>query len=290
MRILVSYRGAPRIRGWETGAMVARAFRRLGHDVSEYAKVYERGEWVEPCANTGESYDLHVYMEMNDSEPQYLELSGIDADQRVAWFFDVSYNPPFYKQLADAMEFDWVFSANPLYGVNHFGRSCSFLPYAADPELHFREISGSYAATAALVGTERPERRRLIDAVDRLAGGALLISDVFKEDYVNALAASSITINENPPAGRGLLNMRTFEAPAAGSILLCQEGDYIDRCLTPGIDVLTYRDAAELVGQCQNVQQNPQDFEDMRRRCQERVMEDHTYDCRAQEILDLLGL
>lgn len=299
VRILVSYRGAPRIRGWETGAMVARAFRRLGHEVDEYARTYEDTKWV---ARDGmpevfhpgysdyvrqQSYDLHVYMEMNDPEPQYLNLRNIDADKRVGWFFDTSYYPHQIKNIANAMSFDWVFSANPNFGQDFFGPRTSFLPYAADKEHHWRPLDTSRELSVILVGSDRPERRKLIRTLNKVGVEAHLISGVFKEDYVDALASADIVVNENPPEGRGLLNMRTFEAPAAGALLVCQEGDYIERVLTKGVSVLTYTSPADLVGICKSL--GPEVVYKTRAEGQNRVMEDHTYDNRAQEMLDVLG-
>lgn len=295
MRILVSYRGAPRIRGWETGAMLARAFRRLGHSTIEYGKIYEvnkwlpgEPDWTEPhSAISVDEFDLHVFMECNDPEPQYVGLRNVKVGKRVGWFFDTSYYPHMIQNVANAMSFDWIFSANPNFGQNFFGPRSSFLPYAADKELHFRPLDTERNMQVALVGSDRPERSKLINTLKKAGLDARLIHGVFQEAYVDALASTYIVVNENPPAGRGLLNMRCFEAPAAGALLICQEGDHIERVLTRSMSVLTYSSPADIVAICKSL--GPEDVNKIRAAGQNRVMEEHAYDHRAQEILDVLG-
>ena len=41
MQIIVSYRGVTHVHGFETGACLSRALRRLGHSVYEYGKFYD---------------------------------------------------------------------------------------------------------------------------------------------------------------------------------------------------------------------------------------------------------
>ena len=102
--------------------MLARAFRRLGHDVFEYAKMYERDEWlpykegqelqapiVPHTSLLSGNYELHIYCEMNDPDPQYEWLRDVNAAQRVGWFFDTSYYPQHILGIARHFRFDKVF-------------------------------------------------------------------------------------------------------------------------------------------------------------------------------------
>lgn len=288
--------------------MVARAFRHLGHEVAEYAKMYESNWWVAPSniLNNGVSttidatcggyefvepymrgeFDLHVYMEMNDPEPQYTNLREVRAEKRVGWFFDISYCPDPTLRLCDHMQFDHVFCANPDF-LPRFAQPASFLPYAADSKLHVRDIADEHPIFYGLVGSKRGDRKKLVSTLQKVGVRAELISDVFKTDYVDTLARCAVSINQNPPEGRGLLNMRTFEAPAAGSVLLCQDDDHIDEVFLPGVECITYQDTGSLVSICQNF--GTRDFINMRKAGQERVLNHHLYEHRAQEILDVMG-
>lgn len=283
MKIVVSYRAAPRIRTWETGAMIAGVFRDLGHEVIEYAKVYESQEWVSylKC----DSPDLLIWCECGDPSPQYLELKSLRCP-KFYWAFDVSYNPRFHKNLCNAMQFDWIFSANVNYQANFFGPKTSWLPYAADKRRHFRSLRSPKVMDVALVGSERPDRRKLINILRAANIDAQLISGVFKEDYIDALANAKIVINENPADGRGLLNMRFTESMAAGSCLLTQRGDGEDRVGTENVHFACYSTQDEAIAKCHLLLEQ----EDLRLRIAEAgqnlMSEAHTYHNRAKTILE----
>lgn len=284
MRILVSYRGAPRIRGWETGAMVAEAFRRLGHEVHEYARIYETQDWVQN-GTLPESYDLILNMECNDPEPQYFELTKIGAKKRAVWHFDTSYYVD--QALTHISQYapDHVFFANSKF--REFGwDNTSWLPYAADPRF-IRPLSHEKTIDVGLVGSDRPERRTLIDFLEKHGIKAQLISGVFTDDYIDALASCRIVINENPKQGKGLLNMRTFEAPAAGALLLSGDIDHIGEVLSP-LESAAYGHMVGAVHACEALLSDPVALIKKSQRGQRRIESDHMYDHRAQEILDVL--
>lgn len=309
MKILVSYRVAPRIRGWETGSMVAAAFRRLGHDVDEYAREYESNKWLcrgyedqemifpyndcpwkeiiewTPDRVHATEYDLVLNMECNDPEPQYFELTQVKTEKRAVWHFDTSYYQITAFNHITNYEPDHVFFANDNFRDYHFKNS-SWLPYAADPRF-FRPLDTEKTIDVGLVGSDRPERRRLIDFLEKNGVRAQLISGVFKEDYIDALASCRIVINENPPAGTGLLNMRTFEASAAGTALLSSD-ECCNAVLIPGSETLIYTNAVSAVDHCRVLLSDPVGLIEMSKRGQGTIRERHMYDHRAQEILDVL--
>src|SRR6185436_16007295 len=102
MKIVVSYRGAPRIRGWETGAMVAKAFRQLGHDVVEFGNIYQTSQRLPPNSDAmWDEADLWLYCEMNDADPQYHELNTFSVRKTACWLFDTSYYNDRCKSIVD---------------------------------------------------------------------------------------------------------------------------------------------------------------------------------------------
>ena len=231
MKILVSYRAIPQSPGWATGDMAVKALRELGHDVTVYAKKYELDEWVEGRPSTLEldTYDLLLFMECNDGEPQYIELKNVRARKKVCWLFDTSYYPDQCKNLVDFFFFDEIFLANPLtidqyktWGYDNV----HYLPYACDPELHYRPYSkAGKKRDVALIGSVRADREELQRDLLERGLNMELISGSFREKYIDDLAETSIIVNQNPDAGRGLLNMRWFETQAAGSVLFSEHED-----------------------------------------------------------------
>lgn len=286
MKILVSYRQAQRINSWETGHFVSSALRDLGHEVTEYGFMYETNQWFcDKDAVLKEHYDLLLWMECGDPSHQYTELRSLKCP-KFYWGFDVSYNPHFHKNLCNAMQFDWIFSANVEYQANFFGPQCSWLPYAAYQTKHFRSVNTPKVMDVVLVGSDRPDRRQLISALRRQDINAELISDVFKEAYIDTLASAKIIINQNPEAGKGLLNCRFWETMAAGSCLLTQRSDGEDRVGRENEHFAAYSGSDEAVFKCRFLLEQ----EDLRLKIalagQSLVIAGHTYHHRAEAILE----
>ncbi len=286
MKILVSYRGAPRIRGYETGAMLAKAFRSLGHEVDEYAKIYERPEWVALRDVFSNEYDLQVYMECNDGEPQYAELKHITTKRRVGWLFDIDMTPDYYLQLADYMKFDHCYVANTDFVNGNFACSASYLPYAADMELFGRPLDTPKWIDVCLVGSDRPERRELIKNLNKNGIGAELICDVFKKDYFNVLAGSKIVVNDVAGGGANLLSMRAFEAPAAGAMLLQAATPALKDVFEVGVCCEAFHDQESLVALAKHYIENDEQRKLVAANGQYWVANHHTYVNRAQKILN----
>lgn len=286
MKILVSYRGAPRIRGWETGAMLARAFRNLGHEVYEHATIYESKprEWVmDPNNSFQHEFDLHVFMEKNDGEDQHLGLKAINTQRTVAWLFDTSMNDRFYEDIVTYMDFDHVYCGNPDFIKGHKNRS--YLPYAADKTLFYRSPDTPKTIDVCLVGSDRPERRKLIKSLQKDGVNAELISGVFKEDYINTLAASKIVVNDLAGGGANLLSMRTFEAPAAGALLLQAISSSIYGILEDGVTCATFHSEESLVSSARFYLNSEEDRKRVTSNGQYWVLNHCSYENRAKEIL-----
>lgn len=295
MRILVSYRGIPQSPGWATGDFVVKAFRDLGHECEPYAKFYQRHLWVENQNQYDDEYDLLLYLECNDGDPQYTELSSVRARKTACWLFDTSYYPDHLVGLQNQFKFDVQFIANPL-DVDRFSHSFH-MPYACDPRLHFRSLQ-SLPGTApsvpqtcqvALIGSDRKDRRALQQELGKSGVDLDLVSGVFREQYIDALAASEFVINQNPDAGAGLFNMRQFEAPAAGSIIFTEGRDYDanEGEFEHMVNCVVYRNTDDIVRYICDLESDPDRKEKLRSTGQSHVLQHHTYEARCKEILEL---
>lgn len=288
MRILVSYRGIPQSPGWATGDMVVKAFQELGHEVYPYAKYYQKNDWVEGRPLLDEKdWDLILFMECNDGDPQYPELKITRARKTACWLFDSSYHADRYKKLVDYFRFDHLFLANPItiqeYKVWGY-ENVTYLPYACDGELHGRSLQRPKTRDVVLVGSIRDDRRNLALELARLGIELELVGDVFREDYIDALASAKIIINQNPTAGRGLLNMRFWETPAAGSFVLTEEADYSQQPINLR-NGYPYNGTEELAGACQKLLADEETLTTLTAICQRNVLTNHTYKSRCEAIL-----
>jgi len=293
MKILVSYRGIPQSPGWATGDMVVKAFRALGHEAYPYAKYYQENRWVEgkPLLDEHE-WDLVLFMECNDGDGQYPELRIVRSRKTACWLFDTSYHLDRYKGLVDYFGFDYIFLANPLtiseYKVWGY-KNVTYLPYACDRDLHARPLEYSKTRDVALVGSVRDDRVALVSELANHGVNMELIGGVFREEYIDALASSRIIVNQNPDAGRGLLNMRFFEAPAAGSILFTERCDF-----GPNYDAghvrkaHTYEGPVDLALQIKQLLQEPEHLDVVAAYDQGIALEFNLYENRCQSILETI--
>jgi spore maturation protein CgeB len=291
MKILVSYRGIPESHGWATGDMLSRALVALGHDVVPYGNYYRTRDQLgrEPNERKLErTYDLIIFMECNDEEPQYLELKEYAARTKtkiVGWFFDNTYYSDHLSHLIELFRFERIFLANPLE-LRRFKGSL-YLPYACDQELHGRTLDQTAATDLALFGSVRPDRLLLIEKLRKAGLDAQLLGGIFREEYIQRMSQTRMTVNQNPRKGAGLLNMRTFEAPAAGSLLLLEERDFrANRSVFLEEEAcVPYSSVGNLAKKARILLNDPSRLLDLRRRGQSFFLERHTYLHRARELL-----
>jgi spore maturation protein CgeB len=137
----------------------------------------------------------------------------------------------------------------------------------------------------ALIGSDRSDRRQLARDLDRYGIELELISGVFREQYIDTLASAKIVVNQNPAEGRGLLNMRWFETPAAGSLIIGEESDRTAN--SPFKDIgIGYVNVCDLAAECDYYLSNPEELKKKTKQLQDHVFQHHTYENRCQQILD----
>lgn len=290
MKVLVSYRAIPQSPGWATGDMVAKAFEELDCDVYRYAKKYEKDTWLEdPETLLRDRYDLVVFMECNDGDRQYAELKNISTRKAVTWTFDNSYYGDKLLGLINSLGFDHNFVANPL--IQPDIPNSSYLPYACDPELHSRKYYDYHKCMDfCLPGSIRPDREQLKKEFRHSSLQLCLVSDTFREDYITILHQSSAIVNQNPTEGTGLLNMRFFEAPAAGALILTENRDLLANPISmiEPLHCYGYDDYVSLIDLCEYLSDNPDEIKNATLAGQEEVLLHHTYRNRCEKILEIL--
>jgi spore maturation protein CgeB len=294
MKILVSYRGIPQSPGWAVGDMVITALRDLGHEAHPYAKYYQKNDWVKTRPMLDDhDWDLILYVECNDADQQYTELRITRARKTACWLFDTSYHEDRYQSLVNYFGFDHLFLANPLtiqqYKVWGY-KNVHYLPYASDSKLHVRSLEHPKTHDVVLVGSVRDDRRTLIAQLREGGINAELIGGKFREEYIDTLAAARVVVNQNPEIGRGLLNMRFFEAQSAGAILLTEDSDRqhnhlvsLEKATEGSIGYDSMNDLMFLAREAL------EDSEGRQKHCewaQTNILTNHTYHNRCQQILE----
>jgi hypothetical protein len=290
VNIVVSYRGIPHSRGRETGACIARAFRRLGHSVYEYGNYYKTSQRIRDEAVPLET-DLLVYCECNDGDPQYEELKNLKAHKKVYWDFDISYHPARTMTFIMRMKFDAIFYANRLFGTSlkKLWHHSYFLPYAIDDEYHRKisEVNKEY--DIGLCGSPYGIRMNYLDTLNRAGLKAKIFNGIYGVDFIRLINSFKIHLNINPSSGRGLLNARVWETTGCGTLLLTQQEDFIELFFENGKHILTFSDINDCINKSKKLLADDDARESIAQAGYALVHEQHTYVNRAQTILKTLS-
>ncbi len=190
-------------------------------------------------------------------------------------------------RLSMARHFDIVFLAQKAHmdAFREAGiENVHWLPLACSPELHATATYGERQYDVAFVGSmgaQDVRRLELLDRVkERFPNG--VIGQFWPEEMARIYAESKIVINIS--ANRDL-NMRVFEAMAAGALLVTDEADGLTDLFTEGRHLAVYHNDDELIATIERYLKDDRVRERIAAAGQELVLEQHTYERRVEEML-----
>ncbi|MBX7255367.1 MAG: glycosyltransferase [Candidatus Hydrogenedentes bacterium] len=115
------------------------------------------------------------------------------------------------------------------------------------------------------------------------------------EEFAKIVAASKINLNLHSSATHNgvdphcdAINPRVFEIAACGGFQLCDPCRGLDTLLDPETELPVYRDLPELRALIDRFLESPEERQAFADRARSRVLRDHTYEKRAQQMLDLI--
>jgi len=288
MRILVTYRqNQGPGQGWETGAALVRALRRLGHDAYPYGTVYQTSQ---PMADEAPwTPELILFCECGDGDRQYIEFAARSCPMAM-WLFDTGRSEDYrahHKELIDHFKPELLFLAN--LDELAFFPEAHYLPYGVD-ETQFKP-TGATKFGAAIIGSAFEKRARFAEAI-----GVEVRQTQTGQRYVDEISKLNVHVHHTNSGGAGLLVMRYWETLATGTLLLCPSDAAVKRHFKDGVHLVTYsktrhhsevRDCQRrlrilLSDPCKNLRQRI--AEDGRA----AILAAHTYRHRAEEILSYL--
>jgi len=226
----------------------------------------------------------------------------LHVDSGAAWYFprgiarlacttacyliDVHIQPK--AQLARAMHFDYAFSAQRDFVtvLRHAGHpQAHWLPLACDSAIH-KHYDGPMRYDVGFVGvTSRGyERRRAI--LERVAQRHT-VSDYTQraspKEMARIYSASRVVFNCSL---HGEINMRVFEGPATGALLVTDRvGGGLDDLMTDGVHALMYDDDNEAVALIEKVLADDDYRQTLAVQGAAHVHAHHTYDRRVETLL-----
>ena len=181
---------------------------------------------------------------------------------------------------------------------------------AADPDFHHpydlsAEEKVAYTCDVSFVGTLIPahlysRRAQALSALRAFDLGIWSVHDVpaelrrhvrgkaLGESMLRVLSAAKLTINTHGNFMHYGGNMRLFEAAGVGTLQLTDDLPGIRQWFTPGENIITYRDEADLREKVAYYLKHDAEREAMAQRAREHVCAHHTYDQRVQRFENLL--
>lgn len=182
---------------------------------------------------------------------------------------------------------------------------------AMDPDFHFpRRLNArqraDLACDLAFVGTLLPphiygERVRALAALRDFDLRIWSIHDLppvlrpflrgeaLGEPMLEILSAAKLTVNPHGQTMQYGGNMRLFEAAAVGTLQITDDRPGVYEWFTPGENILTFRDEADLRDKVAWFLAHDDEREEMARRAREHVLAHHRYDQRVERIEALLA-
>ncbi len=236
------------------------------------------------------------------------------------WFVENYRHLTYWQQMAPGYDYWFVFQQGAcLDAFRQAGaRQVSFLPMAADPELHrpmalSDEERRTYGADVSFVGAGYPNRRHLFPALLRrpwsfkLWGnewdGADELRSVLQlngaridtDTCMKVFNATAINLNLHSTTGAGLdpqadfVNPRTFELAACGAFQLVDFRSQLPDFFTER-EMLSFRNFEEVPGLVGQWLGDPAARQAMATDARARVLSAHTYVHRMRDLLGQIGL
>lgn len=284
-----------------SGRYIARAFRRLGHDVKTVGpstgnqiwgiEVEDKHIW-QPDIETSIEHSPHsphvgrVLNTLSDTgwEPGLI----VTADSAFTLQGDtvvphIVYGVDNHVRDYQIGEWDYKFFAHSK-GTRMDDSNTHWLPCAYDPEIHVNKTPfyerPMHGAMIAVMYTPRQELIEKLASEFRIVAGMGPLFEEYADNYNMALASICLSV-------AGDAAQRVFEAAAMGNIILS------DRChdfgklgLVPGEHYLEYSNPDEAALQLQHLIDGPQERIAKMIELTSEWAKEHTWDARCQTILD----
>lgn len=244
-----------------------------------------------------------------DLSPAAVAAMRRDRIEVALWFPDAVCN--LGRQLMLAAPYTAVFFKDPLL-VRRLRDMLDipvfYLPQACNPHRHRPLVEAGNSRTVVVVGNVYPSRlmvlRRLYAAGvplrvygppvpawarDSLPAHLHAGRPVFREEKARVFRGAAAVLNNLHPAEMHGVNLRLFEATAAGAAVLCEQRPVLPELYDPETEVLPFGDFAELVDRALDLVADPGLTRKIGDAASRRAHTEHTYQHRLPAILEKLA-
>lgn len=229
----------------------------------------------------------------------YQILDNFPNIPRVGWAGDLFGENE--KERADYLDVLFCSDTGYLKNTGHFKCESLYLPLCAD-ETVFVNRHLPRTLPPFFAGIANPLRNRYLNAVREkcLIYGAgwpkmpqhevhnhKLTHQEIQEFINKTQAPINLTFSKNIVNG---LNFRIFEVSCCGGLILINEMPDLHLCYTIGQEAVVYHTPEELDAVIQDIVAHPKKYEKIANAGYERTLQDHTYEKRLKQMLEILKI
>ncbi|MFN3821489.1 MAG: glycosyltransferase, partial [bacterium] len=274
--------------------------------------------WTEALA-VEKRLDLVFFLAQAPVKRELLTLLRRRRITTAFWFVEDFRTFSYWREWAHLYDHFFVIQEEPFISIlkNRGVKSVHYLPLAADPTIHrpihlTEEEKNRFGSPISHVGIGYRNRRQIFTALADLpfkiwgdewkgAGGVehLLQENsrrLNEEETVKVFNASLINLNLHSSSFHNginpdgdFLNPRTFEICGCGGFQLVDYRHLLPRHFQPGKEVIVYRTLEELQLAIKHYLQSPEERETIAQAGKMRVFQEHTYDHRILEAIEIMG-
>jgi len=228
-------------------------------------------------------FDLHIRVDYGIDRP-----FAVDLKPSVYYAIDTHIDPDWRVAMAKEADFDYIFCAQKLgTKLDWHTDKVFWLPLACDPEVHCIPNKMQKIHDICFVGSVQPswqyKRVQRLDKLFKQFPNFYFGNKYFRE-ITKKYAESRIVFNS---AHSTDINMRVFEAMCSGSFLLTDKQEWHD-LFVPGVHFDDYTDK-DMIDKVIFYLYDEEKRERIAEAGKKLVLEKHTYEHRAKEILKICG-
>ena len=260
-----------------------RSLGRLGHECAVWGLGHDN--FSIPFNDMSKDFDVVLSLENYDTgwHPSINGFKGL----KVFWSIDSHCALSLHLEHCKKSKYDLLLNSTEAYIERYRGlvSSAVWFPNAYPSDLIFPCPSTERSHTVGFCGSSIPQRNALIDVIDKtitVKRDTFVIGD----DMVKALSSYKIAFNYNIADD---INYRTFEATAAGAMLLTNYTPNLEKLFEIGKEVMTYSSVNDLIDKIAYYAMQDEERSIIASKGAVRSRSDHSYDIRARQFISIIN-
>lgn len=206
---------------------------------------------------------------------------------KIFWSIDSHVSLELHMRHCQKSHYDLLLNSSEQYLEKFQGlvRHAAWFPNAYPADLIAPNIKVSRNVPVGFCGSSIPHRDAIINAIEKRVA---IKRDTFAigDDMVNALSSYQIAFNYNIADD---INYRTFEATAAGAMLLTNHTPNLERLFKIGRDIVVYDSIDDAVEKILYYGNHINQRESIANSGSDRTRTHHSYDTRAKQLVSIIN-